>query len=218
MDKLNPINMQVIVVSFGGVGTTFFMQHLSRFKRINEIRDKDRLKHIQESLITVNPDIRYVYIFGDPILSVISLFKRGMQYPQSHKLQRDSNIKLGAIPESMSLSEYALIRIDRFLFRGHFYGWYKNRRKRRIAFVRYENMWDNIPKLADFLEVPAAFENDFPAKTARTSTYDSISNNTLKGLQDMYGTLTNELRDKCDFEINQECGSHSTRDDGNSTG
>lgn len=51
-------NMEILVASCGGVGTSFFMNFLKKHRRINCPRDTDRLKHTPIPPLTITPNLK----------------------------------------------------------------------------------------------------------------------------------------------------------------
>lgn len=80
-------NIEVLIVSSGGVGTTFLMEEIKRYKTTNDPDNKDGYKHLPIPPISQNPNLKVVYLFGDPVLACISLFRRKYQYAQSKSVE-----------------------------------------------------------------------------------------------------------------------------------
>lgn len=197
---LVPTNLDLVVTSYGGAGTTFFMEFLSQFKTINHVYDAGNLKHTAYPPVSIIPSQKFIYIFGDPIHATISLFQRNFHHLQSIKIQQGSNIN-SPIPETMTLEEYAAEGIDRFGFRSHFYNWYDHSSLNPTLFVRYETLFENLPAIFDFLDLPQSGIDTFPKKKTRASLAKKIPAETLRQLKNMYGEFQNELSSIPDIEI-----------------
>jgi len=201
MSRILPENIEVLITSFGGVGTTFINRFVAQFKSTNHYGDADLLKHLSIPPCSFNPRVRFVYVTGDPILAVISLFRRNYQYVHSEKLQSQQRLVISPIPREMTLDEYARIGRDRFMFESHFENWYRRYSLHPTAFVRYERLWDNLEPLFDFLGLSTSALNDFPIKKERESSLAGISVETLQGLDQMYGGFQKKLDALSDYEV-----------------
>lgn len=208
MSRILPGNIEVLVTSFGGVGTTFLTRFVSRYKTTNHSGDADLLKHLAVPPCSFNSGVRFVYVYGDPIMAVVSLFRRNYQYVHSGKLQSYQKLVVSPIPKEMSLEQYALSGRDQFLFESHFDNWYRRYLLHPTVFIRYEKLWDNLEPLFDFLGIPASAISAFPEKKERESSLSGISPEALHGLQMMYGGFKKRLDGLKDFEVragNQPC-------------
>lgn len=195
MGKIIPKDIEVVVGSYGGVGTTFFLDFVSQFKKTNHPQDEDKIKHLGMPPVSFNKDIRCVYIYGDPIEAATSLFGRGMHNYQSKKLQRDQNAVNQAIPLDLSLEDYAKAGIDKFQFRRHFYNWYKDYLIHPTLFIRYEKIWDHKEEIFEFLNLPMSELDNFPEKKQRRSKIADLPEPVLSGLTGMYADFVRELEE-----------------------
>lgn len=199
---LVPTNLDLVVNSYGGTGTTFFMEFLSQFKTINHLYDTGNLKHTAYPPVSIKRSQKFVYLFGNPVHATISLFQRNYHHLQSIKIQQASNT-YSPIPETMTLEEYAAEGVDRFGFRSHFHNWYYTDSFNPTLFVRYETLFENLPEIFDFLELPQSALSIFPDKKTRHSITSEISVKTLRELENMYGEFQNELNNIPDIEIRE---------------
>ncbi|WP_154853604.1 hypothetical protein [Cyclobacterium xiamenense] len=197
-----PKHTEVVVCSYGGVGTTFLMEYLSNFKKINRFYDEDGAKHFPIPPISVNKNLKFVYIFGDPEMATISLFRRNFHHRQSTKLLRLTTKNLKPIPLEMSLEAYVSEGIDRFLFEDHFNNWYKHYLTHPTIFIRYENLYDVLPTLFDFLDIPREHLKGFPPKRERSSV-GTVSDDTKRKITHMYGEFSHALKELPDCEIKE---------------
>lgn len=196
--------MEVVVASFGGVGTTFLISYLKQFKKINHYDDEDGIKHLPLPPVSFNKNVKLIYVFGNPQLAAISLFRRDYHYLQSEKLQKCVRNHLPSIPKEMTLQEYASQGIDKFYFREQFYNWHdKYLSSYPTLFIRYETLFDNVEPLLDFLDLPKDCIEGFPEKKKRNSAIDEIPVSTRKQLDLMYGDFSDELAQLPDVEIRQ---------------
>lgn len=193
MGKIIPKDIEVVVASYGGVGTTFFLDFVSQFKKTNDPQDEDKIKHLVIPPVSFNKNVRFVYIYGNPVEAVPSLFGRGMANFQSKKLQRDQQIINEPIPLDATLEEYAIAGVDKFQFRKHFYNWYRDCLMHPTLFIRYEKIWDHKEEIFRFLGLPMSELENFPEKKQRRSKLDDLPQPVLEGLIDMYGDFAKEL-------------------------
>ena len=187
-----PKPVEVVVTSFGGVGTTFLLEHLAKFRVTNHPYDADGLKHLPVPPISRHENVRFLYVFGDPVSATISLFRRGFQRPQSKKLLR-YRISPSPVTAGATLDEYARAGIDRFRFRFHFYNWYGGYLVHPTLFVRYETIFNNLSAIVEFLDLPQEFIDSFPKRRVRTSEGIDIRPETMATLELMYGGFAKEL-------------------------
>ena len=181
-----PKEIDVLICSTGGVGTTFLMKHISNYKVTNKSNDKDMFKHLVFPPLSYNQNIKYVYIFGNPIESVISLFARNFQHWQSFKLLNFNN-SVKSIGNNTTLEEYSSERTDRFLFSEQFNKWLTLSKFYPTLFLKYEKIWKNLEVLYDFLEIPLEEIKSFPEQKIRSSEFSSLDKETQNGLKKIYG-------------------------------
>ncbi|MCM2370663.1 sulfotransferase domain-containing protein [Aporhodopirellula aestuarii] len=187
-----PSGIEVLVASVGGVGTTMLLRHIGKFRKTNHPSDHDGLKHIPIPPTDVGGTAKYVYVFGDPIDSVISLFRRNYQSQQSRKLQRFQASK-SIIGSGTTLHSYARHRVDRLPIKRHFQNWHSFYLAVPTLFVRYETMHDNVEAIACFAGLPRSFVDDFPANQPRQSRLNDLPIDVRNGLLAMYGDFRTEL-------------------------
>ena len=58
MGKIIPKDIEVVVGSYGGVGTTFFLDFVAQFKKTNHPQDEDKIKHLGMPPISFNKEIK----------------------------------------------------------------------------------------------------------------------------------------------------------------
>ena len=182
------INLDVVINSFGGVGTSFLMHFLKEHLRINCPHNLDLLKHIDTPPLTHKKKFRAVYIYGNPIEAIASLFNRGYHSLHSQYLLRN-HPKVQPVSKEDTLETYLKQEVDRFKLESHFEQWISSKRHYPILFIKYEYIWNHLPELFNFLEIDHKYIDTFPKKKERTSRLDRISNENLYYLDKMYGTL-----------------------------
>jgi len=197
-----PSDIEIAVASYGGVGTSFVMDYLSRYKKTNSPADSDGFKHLPLPPISANRNVKFVYVYGNPQMAAASLFRRHFHTAQSMKLQRWIDETPTPIPYAMTLQEYASAGVDRFRFERHFRNWYERYLTGiPTLFVRYETIFDNVAALLDFAELPGDSIDGFPKEKQRESRNDAVPAETVKLLDDMYGDFARFLDTLNDVEM-----------------
>lgn len=193
--------IEVLVVSFGGVGTSFLSDAISKYARVNQFEDEDGYKHLPIApLCQGSKQLKVIYVFGDPIVASISLFRRDFQVAQSRKLQR-YNIKRKLIPVGMTIDQYARAGQDCFCFEQHYKNWHETYRYSPSLFVKYDAIHDSLPDIKGFLGLPEGFIKNFPAKIQRASSADGVSQECLEGLKAIHGAFAKKVRQLPDVEV-----------------
>ena len=114
-DAVDP-KIDVVVSSFGGAMTTTLLQWLRNYKNVNSHGNTDNLKHTLYPPVSTNPNLRLVYIFDDPILSILSLFRRQLSQKKSTSLPAKM-IQLAMIQLArIRKSEYPPFVIEHYLY------------------------------------------------------------------------------------------------------
>ena len=203
MDRIVlPGDIEVVVVSYGGVGTTFLLHFLSQYMKTNDPDDADGFKHLTLPPVSFNSKLKFIYVYGNPQLAATSLFRRSYHHAQSIKLQKWSSNATLPISEEMTLGEYASEGVDKFNFRNNFHNWYdKYQSIYPTMFVRYETIFDNVEAILDFLGLPEECIKHFPENKNRSSSIDELPVETLKQLDGMYADFSDELGEMGDVEI-----------------
>jgi hypothetical protein len=184
--------VEVLIVSAGGVGTTFLMKEIGKYKTINNFSNADGFKHLPIPPISFKKNIKVIYVFGNPIEACMSLFRRQFHHTQSYKMQQYLPKQYNVAIET-SIEEYAAAGKDGFFFRRHFEHWNDTYVVYPTLFLKYETLFENLGDIADFLELPESFEAEFPKKKERVSQLSNLQKNTLESLNAMYGDLEREL-------------------------
>jgi len=198
---LIPKKLDLIIVSYGGVGTSFLLDFFSKYKQTNHKFDLDGFKHSSLPPISFNLDVKFIYVYGNPQMAAASLFRREFHRAQSAKLQK-WKYPIRLIPKGMTLHEYALLGRDKFYFEDHFFNWYERHLTAiPTLFVRYETIFDNVHSLLEFANIPDSAVHDFPKKKKRESRRETISTETMKLLDKMYGSFASKLEKIDDIEV-----------------
>jgi hypothetical protein len=184
--------LEVLVASYGGVGTTFLSQEIERYRCVNDPRDMDGYKHCPVPPIFGSPKLKVIYVVGNPILAVASLFGRGFHADQSGKLQY-SRFRRRFIDPKLTLEEYGKGGRDLFLFNEHFEAWTRTHVFYPTLVLKYDAIYDSLAQIREFLNLPKDFLTNFPTQKERESSMDKIATETLDNLEKMYGSLENKI-------------------------
>lgn len=196
-------NIEVLIVSAGGVGTTFLMEEIGKYKTTNCSSNTDGYKHLPIPPISFNRNLKVVYVFGNPIWASISLFRRKYHHVQSINVQQYLE-KGYTIPFEMSLDTYASEAKDGHYFERHLENWRIVYPIYPTLFIKYESLFDNLKIVADFLDLPSDFITNFPRKKVRQSELLNLSSSTANYLHHLYGKLAETLKNEPDTMIQRE--------------
>jgi hypothetical protein len=190
MSKTIPRKIEFCVVSAGGVATTQLLTHFESRHCVNCHQDADNLKHLPIPAVSFNPAFRYIYVFGDPVPSVISLFRRGFYVLQARKLQRGYP---GPPLPRMPIREYAAGGRDLFGFERHFDNYYERHLIHPTLFVRYDALWENLDRIRDFLGLGADEFANFAQRSRRKSDDHAPCRHVMRQLQAIYKPFNDRL-------------------------
>lgn len=151
---------EVWVVSPGGVGTTAFMWHVSRFRSVNAPDDTDERKHIpRPPHEKPGCKVRYIFITGPSGDIYRSLSRRGWVEVQGALLGAFMPVILRGRPQQQALAA-AVARQRR-----HWTGQSSD----RVLVLDYAELWDAAEKVAAFLDIQAPeFITGYPRKRPRS--------------------------------------------------
>ncbi len=115
-----------------------------------------------------------------------------MQYYHSMRLLHNYP-NLEPINRSCTLNEYLEKGIDKLKLEEHFYNWVNAKASYPIMLIKYETMWDHLPEIFNYLEIPSSEIKKFPKKKNRHSNFKDIPKDIEKKLYKMYGELSNTI-------------------------
>jgi len=155
-------NLDIVVVSPGGVGTTFLMQHLAKYKRLNGTYGGDWLKHMpRPPRLDRNADeVRFIFVYGDPDDIEASLRNRGWLNRQGAKLGSVSTVLLLGSAKSEAFKRAVRRQIRNWT---QPFG-------SPVLRIQYEEIWSRLDEIAEFVGVADTdFIDTFPERKPRTS-------------------------------------------------
>jgi len=197
--------LKYFVVSYGGVGTHMitpmindsdWLFHIIRDRKKGHMKYPQHIRTVPSSFkeYGYQGKVKLIYIFGDPINSVLSHFRRRLSHKKSwckhHCLNVQGDFK--KFKESWDLKDYLKNGVDLFRLEEHFDNW-TTVDPESIDFdymiLKYETANKHEEQIKDFLntDVPLNFK-------MRNSDWRNESEEIKARLVDMYGSLL----EKCD--------------------
>jgi hypothetical protein len=197
--------LKYFVVSYGGVGTHMitpmindsdWLFHIIRDRKKGHMKYPQHIRTVPSSFkeYGYQGKVKLIYIFGDPINSVLSHFRRRLSHKKSwckhHCLNVQGDFK--KFKESWDLKDYLKNGVDLFRLEEHFDNW-TTVDPESIDFdymiLKYETANKHEEQIKDFLntDVPLNFK-------IRNSDWRNECEEIKARLVDMYGSLL----EKCD--------------------
>ena len=203
MERMSPFihspECDVVVGSVGGVASMALWFWLNKYKNT---------LHTHSPLLpprTGRP-LRLIYIFGDPILSILSIFNRQLQLDRHYECVAGSYFKLSDMTlllKMRSLKSYLASDLGAFPLRQHFHNWRTAPTQHPVLFMRSETIWDNFDVLQSFLDLPKEAMDLFPKKKKRHSAKEilNLTPRQQEKLNQLYGDFKEELKQMPDIYI-----------------
>ena len=144
--------------------------------------------------IEVRPQYRVVYLVGDPINAVISLFSRNFARFACSRLTCDK-LSRDSFNESWELRDYLEHGKDLFQLEEHFDNWVncQSTLPYPILVVKYEQLETVKEQVCEFLMVDSSDRNRFPTIRDRSSNSDNLSNRDQELFESIYGELRERI-------------------------
>lgn len=161
--------LDIVVVSPGGVGTTFLMEHLAKYKRLNGTYGGDWLKHMPRPprLDREADNVKFIFVYGDPDDIEASLRNRGWLNRQGAKLGSVSAVLLTGAAKSDAFKRAVRKQIR---------NWTKPL-SAPVLQIQYAEIWSRLDEIAEFVGVADTdFIDTFPERKPRTSTQKAGAN------------------------------------------
>jgi hypothetical protein len=185
-------DIEVLIVSYGGVGTSFLIDAISPYRKTNYKDDIDGLKHYPLPPLNGSHNLKVVYIYGDPAEAVMSLFRRNYHHHQSTKLQ-SHRLRRHVVDIASTLSSYAERGEDQFFFADHFLNWRHRYVLYPTLYLHYDTIHDQVNLIKSFLDLPDKFLHNFPLKLPRNSSKADLSGKTSAALDGIYADFCEML-------------------------
>lgn len=164
------------------LGPLLFLVWLSSRAATNCPRDSDNLKHIvNPHQVEIAAD-KCIFIVGDPIDALISLYNRKYIRTQMKKLTgKDFNI---------SIDEYAESGLDLIGYTDQLENWLSYSDK-EVMFLTYPFFWDFEKEINEY--VGLSLDESLFEKKERTSGKQQLQHGTLVKLENIYAPLYEEM-------------------------
>ena len=207
IELINGTKYKYWIFSCGGCGTNYFRKLLC-IRALPNI-DKNIFKiiksiHVFNPPQAINdPNFIGIYIFGDPILSVYSMFERNnVKNSTIHILAGKS---LFDPKEEITLSHFLnKYNYDVLRLQEHFNNWYNAKTNYPIIFIKYDDINEkNITELCHLLK---KYNINYSKKILQTfkkrsSNYSSINKDIMSQLQTIYGDFKKQIDNLPSFWI-----------------
>lgn len=185
-----------LICSGGRVGTTMLIDWLSKYKKTNNRKDKDRLKHLTKPIQSKKIE-RCVYLYTrKPEEQAVSLVKRF--WNKQVKKLTGQTISLST---PGGLKQYGY---DVFNFEGIFKNWwFAEELNYPVAFVNYDTLWQHLGDLTSFLKLNPQVLINFPAWHKREKTLEILEKDRelYRHLSKIYSPYKTFLEQVPDFYI-----------------
>lgn len=184
----------VLIISAGGGGTTYFIDYLSNNTdlKINDVNDKDTLKHIsfnrKNELNNVKCN-KIIYLYNDPLLAVKSFYRRNFT-THIEKLGNPHNLSNKYL-ENYDLYIDNVINLNKDLYGiEEQYNFYMNGKiNKDILFVNFNNILKNKKQIADFIGKNGHIFNNFKIKPRNSNDIDKDSKIIKKIYKELYDKI-----------------------------
>lgn len=148
----------VVICSPGGVGTTFLMRHISKFRKTNDYFDEDSLKHLPTPPLFLRKNPKMIFISGNSEQAMQSIIRRGWLSIQGAKLGCIRCALSGDTEKSRAAYIKAVHRQKENY----------EALQDKVLFLDFEDIWSRKEDVAHFLGIEEAeFLSDFPERRER---------------------------------------------------
>ena len=184
--------MTTLILGPGGAGHTYFMTFLSNSGiQINNIDDNDTLKHLSYPNIEKlesNNIIRCIFLYNNPLLCILSLFRRKYQYLQINKLGNPFKLNT-ELNDDDDIDKFLMLTkekgCDIFGIKYQFDNWINNTLDIPVLFLDFNDILKEKEMLNRFIDKELDYNN------FKIQERESIINNDL--YNDLYNDIYNDL-------------------------
>jgi hypothetical protein len=200
--NLGVIEHTIQVTSFGGTGTTMLYRFLETWESdIPSNHPNWRpWKHLpappQDD--EVKDGFRAVYVYGNPMNAVLSVFRR--EYQQWH-VRNMRNFPIEDWDDDWELDDVLAQPEDPFRMTRHFRNWTQADRSYPILLLQFDAIWRRLPEIFAFLGLPSRALDDFPERRQRHSDWTDEPEHIRQGLKRLYGELAEDISSSDEFEV-----------------
>lgn len=180
------ISHTIQVTSFGGSATTTLLNWLVENNQNVGIdtRWKHQLCPPRKSVYNIPENYKPLYLIGDPVSSVISIFRRKIQASHARNMRCSENLK------DWTIEDYIDRNLDLFHIDKQLKNWTKPTDSYNILCVKYHSIWNHVDDILNYWNLQHLKES-FPHKKDRNNT---SLNKHRERLSQMYKS-TNEYID-----------------------
>lgn len=140
--RLGQSSLDFVVVSTGGCASSLLIEQLSGFGVVNDLSDRDGLKHLPRPPV----GIKTLFIYAEPADVMSSLRRRGMLRAQASKIGCVGFFVHRGTTAEQSFIKAVNSQIGRFKRA-------EKRNPKEIFVVQYDELWDRLSEIAKFTEV-----------------------------------------------------------------
>lgn len=194
LETFFPYRFKYLVASFGGSCTSMLIKFLNPMYGTvtNYMYYHLELKHVRRPPTNLEHDFKAIYLFGNPINAVLSIFNRNLQEVHFKNIFGNSR-------------QYTPLTFDEFINNGkdifdldeHFNNWTTSSRQERhypIMLIKAVTMWEHLSELFDFLEISGDRIQQFPEYQQRSSNWETEPKEIRERLYQMYGSLYEKIQ------------------------
>ena len=207
----------ILVNSFGGTATTMIIEQIRRHGTIQVFDGHtNSTKKYKHCLFPPNQEIKelngrkitkVLYVYCDPIDAIKTFFRRrevgndgsGMIPDWVTGHCRNMGGEFFLLNPLWGIDEYAEQHRDILGMIKHWENWNSIDTPYDVCFIKYDALWLNLQKIADFLSLGEDFVKNFPEKRERKNF--NIDHKTEKNLLKTYGNLRKEIKNAPDMRI-----------------
>lgn len=175
----------VVVISYGGSGTTLLARTLARFLRVNAPNsERDGILHASSPGHPVFKNLRIaraIYVYANPPEAVLSIFNRGFQGRMQAKINSvhedrdDYRRNILENTTAIELDDILRLGTDPFCIGKHLRNWTEPEAARfPILCVKYDALFKSTSIIADYVGKPELVDY-FPAQRARNTRLNDLS-------------------------------------------
>jgi hypothetical protein len=183
------IGLDLLVIGPGGGGQTYFMKFIENELKINKIHDSDGLKHLSHpNKIPNNYKIKKcIFLFNDPLKSIISHFRRNFVKRQIVKMENKYNLDDDDLKNlDTFLMKVEETNTDLFCIIDQFNNWLNAELDCPIYFLDFNNILNEKDRLSDFLSIDKTHFDKFEIKI-RNADYSNFKfQKSVKLYENMY--------------------------------
>ena len=190
--------IDVLVVGSGGNGHTYFISFLNKNKIItNNVFDRDKMKHKScPTKINSKKIKKCIFLYNDPLKSILSHYRRKWQDIQMHKLGNPYKLSKSDITPINKLLKITVDKgEDVFGIKHQFDNWINADVNFPILFLDFNNVLESKGVLNKFLEKNLDY-SFFEKKSRISSIKNDIDPTIIKIYSHLYDYIKNNANIK----------------------